>query len=350
MKLHYLLESARHCHASDLHIVVGIPPLLRRDGQIVAAKGDSITPEKAKMLAYELLNDEQRSKLERDLAFCFSTRFGEDDRARVAVYFRNGVPEMSIRLSEKHIRTREELGLPAVVDELARKPNGLVLITGPTGTGKTTTFHYMVDLINAEFRRKIVTIEDPIEFTHRYKRSIVIQQEVLTDVLDFGNALKHVLRQDPDVICVGEMRDRETIYTALMAAETGHLVIATLHTPGAAEVIQRIGSAFPEGQQAEVRFMLANALQGVISQQLMPRACGDGRVLACEVLIGTSGVRKQVRENEAHRLYSEMQAGGKYDMTTMDRSLLQLYQKGDITYDTAVSMARYPDQISKRSA
>lgn len=350
MKLHCLLQTARHHHASDLHVVVGVPPIFRKDGQIVTAKGDSISPETAKTLAYELLNDEQRTKLERELALCFSIRFGDDDRARVAVYFRNGTPEMSIRLSEKHIRDRDELGLPPIVDELARKPNGLVLITGPTGTGKTTTFHYMIDLINAEYRRKIVTIEDPIEFTHRYKRSIVIQQEVLTDVLDFNGALKHVLRQDPDVICVGEMRDRETIYTALMAAETGHLVIATLHTPGAAEVIQRIGSAFPEGQQAEVRFMLANALQGVISQQLMPRVSGEGRALACEVLIGTPGVRKQVRDNEGHRLYSEMQAGGKFDMTTMDRSLLKLYQKGDISYDTAASLARYPEQITRRSA
>jgi twitching motility protein PilT len=351
MKLHALLQTARHHHASDLHIVVGVPPIFRKDGHIVTAKGDSVTAEYATALAFELINDEQRSKLDRDLALCFSTRFGDDeDRARVAVYYRNGTPEMSIRLSEKHIRSREELGLPPVVDELARKPNGLILITGPTGTGKTTTFHYMIDLINAEYRRKIVTIEDPIEFTHKYKRSIVIQQEVLTDVLDFNSALRHVLRQDPDVICVGEMRDRETIYTALMAAETGHLVIATLHTPGCAEVIQRIGSAFPEGQQSEVRFMLANALQGVISQQLMPRAGGEGRALACEILIGTSGVRKQVRDNEGHRLYSEMQAGGKFDMTTMDRSLLQLYQRGDISYDTAVSLARYPEQISKRSA
>ncbi len=351
MKLLSLLQTARHHHASDLHIVVGVPPIFRKDGQIVTAKGDSITPETARTLAYELLNDEQRSKFDRDLALCFSTRFGKDeDRARVALYFRNGIPEMSIRLSEKHIRNREELGLPKIVEELARKPNGLVLITGPTGTGKTTTFHYMVDLINVEYRRKIVTIEDPIEFTHMYKRSIVIQQEVLTDVLDFNSALKHVLRQDPDVICIGEMRDPETIYTALMAAETGHLVIATLHTPGAAEVIQRISSAFPEGQQDEVRFMLANVLQGVISQQLIPRANGDGRIVACEVLVGTPGVRKQVRDNESHRLYSEMQAGGKYDMTTMDRSLLKLYQQGDISYDTAVSLARYPEQITKRSA
>lgn len=350
MKLHALLSAAQQNHASDLHIVVGLPPMFRVDGQIVTSTGGPVEPHQAHSLAYELLSDGQISMFEKDLALCFSTRFGEDGRARVSLYYRNNSPELSARLSEKNIQTREQLALPPIVDELVRKPNGLVIVTGPTGSGKTTTFHYMIDLINAEFRRKIVTIEDPVEFTHKFKRSIVIQQEILSDVRDFASALRHVLRQDPDVICVGEMRDRETIYTALMAAETGHLVIATLHTPGAAEVLQRIVSAFPEGQQEEVRFMLANSLQGVVAQQLLPRVNGGKRVLCSEILLATPGVRKQIRANEAHRLYSEMQSGGKYQMTTLDRSLLELYKRGEIAYDTAMSMARYPEQISNRNA
>lgn len=350
MSLHGLLRAARQHGASDVHVVAGLPPLFRLDGHIVSAKGAALDAEGCRSLAFELLNDRQRDKLDEDLALCFSTRFDELDRARISVYFREGVPELAVRLSERETLSRDELNLPTVVEDLARKPNGLILITGPTGTGKTTTFHHVIDLINAEYRRKIVTIEDPIEFTHRYKRSIVVQQEVLSDVHDFSSALKHVLRQDPDIIGVGEMRDRETIYTALLAAETGHLVIATLHTPGAAEVIQRISATFPEGQQDEVRFMLANSLQGVIAQQLLPRAGGGRRVLCCEVLIGTPGVKKMIRDNAAPRIYSEMQAGGRHDMITMDRALLQHYQKGNITYDTAISMARYPEQIAQRSA
>ncbi|MEX0887023.1 MAG: PilT/PilU family type 4a pilus ATPase [Phycisphaeraceae bacterium] len=350
MKLHTLLAAARHHEASDLHLVVGLPPLLRIDGSIATLKGDAVTADRARALAHELLNDAQKQRLEHDRALCFSTIFGEYDRARVAVYFRDGRPELSIRLSETAIRTREQLGLPAIVDDLARRPNGLIIITGPTGVGKTTTFHYMIDLINAEFRKKIVTIEDPIEYTHRFKRSVVVQQEVLSDVHDFAGALRHVLRQDPDVIGIGEMRDRETMYTALVAAETGHLVIATLHTPGAVEVVQRITASFPEGQQEEVRFMLASTLQAVLAQQLLPRAVTDGRVLATEILVGTSGVLHMIRENALHRVYSEMQAGRKHGMVTRDHTLLELYQRGDIAYDTAISLARYPEVIQQRSA
>jgi twitching motility protein PilT len=345
-----LLHKARQVGASDVHVVVGLSPLLRINGQIIAAKGEPMTADALKELVYEPLSELQKQRLERELGLCYSMMFGQLDRARVTTYFRNGLPELSIRLSEPTMRTRQQLGLPTICDEMAHKPNGLIIITGPTGVGKTTTFHYIIDLLNAAYRRKIITIEDPVEYTHTFKQSIVIQQEVLTDVHDFALALRHVLRQDPDVIGVGEMRDRETVYTALLAAETGHLVIATLHTPGAMEVVQRITASFPEGQQDEVRFMLAGTLQGVIAQDLLPRTDGKGRVLATEILLATAAVRHLIRENQPHRLISEMQAGRKFGMMTMDHALLDLYQRGEITYDTAVSKARYPDHIERRSA
>lgn len=350
MTLTGLLRSARKLGASDIHVVVGLPPVLRINGEIALSRGDATTADQARSLAYECLNDAQRGTLETSWQLCFSTLFNDNDRARVTIYRRNGVPELSIRLSEAAVRSREELRLPAIIDDLSRRPNGLIILTGPTGVGKTTTFHYMIDRINAESRKKIITIEDPVEYTHSSKRAIVVQQEVLTDVHGFQQALTHVLRQDPDVIGIGEMRDRETIYTALMAAETGHLVIATLHTPDAIQSIQRIVSAFPEGQQTEIRFMMANTVQAVIAQQLIPTAAGGERVLCCEVLVGVPSVRHNIRENTIHKLYSEMQAGRKFGMITMDHALLDLYQKGDITYDSALTLARDPASIRERCA
>ena len=350
MTIETLLRTGRKHEASDIHVVVGLPPVFRVGGEIVVAKGDVVTAEAATALVHACLNEEQRQRLDVDWQLCFSTRFGERDRARVTIYLRNGTPELSIRLSEREMRTRDELRLPAVIDELARKSNGLIVITGPTGVGKTTTFHYIIDLINNESRKKIITIEDPVEYTHISKRALVIQQEVLTDVHSFPQALLHVLRQDPDVIGIGEMRDRETMYTALMAAETGHLVIATLHTPDAVQSVQRIVSAFAGEQQEEVRLMLANTLQAVLAQQLLPDAQGRGRALCSEVLIGTYAVRHNIRENTIHKLYSELQAGRKYGMVTMDHALLELYQKGEIAYDTAVSTARDPEALKARTA
>ena len=224
-------------------------------------------------------------------------------------------------------------------------PNGLVLVTGPTGVGKTTTLNFMVDSINRQRRAKIVTIEDPIEYVHENFRSIVIQQEVMTDVRSFRSALVHVLRQDPDVIVIGEMRDLETIETALIAAETGHLVFATLHTPDSVQTVQRIYSVFPAEQQNAITVQLANSLQAVVAQKLLPRADGKGRVLACEVCIATLAVRNRIRDRDVHLLYNEMQTGRKYQMQTMDSALMDLYQRGEISYDTAVSNAREPDFI-----
>jgi twitching motility protein PilT len=235
------------------------------------------------------------------------------------------------------------------VEELTRRPNGLILVTGPTGVGKTTTLNFMVDAINRHRRAKIVTIEDPIEFVHENVRSIIIQQEVTTDVLSYRSALVHVLRQDPDVIVIGEMRDLETIETALTAAETGHLVLATLHTPDSVQTIQRIFSVFPSNQQNAILVQLANCLQAILAQKLLPRASGEGRVLASEVCIATNAVRNHIREREAHNLYNEMQTGRKHQMRTMDHSLLDLYQQGEITYDVAVSSAREPDYIRHKT-
>lgn len=350
MRIEHIIAAGRRHGASDIHLLADLPPMFRLHGEIVPGKGEPLGSEAIAAIIDECLTPAQRRRLEEEWQLCVSLVFSDSGRARVTIYRRNGRPELAIRLSEMEVRGREELGLPPIVEELARKPHGLVILTGPTGVGKTTTFHYMLDLINAERSGKIITIEDPIEYVHRFKRSIVVQQEVLSDVLDIGDALRHVLRQDPDVIGVGEMRDRETIYTALSAAETGHLVIATLHTPGAADVVQRLVSSFPEGQQGEVRFMLASTLQGVIAQQLLPRAASKGLCLCCEVLIGTPAVRHHIRENQSHQLYSEMQSGRKHGMMTIDHSLLELYQRGEITYDTAVSMARSPDSIRRRAS
>ena len=236
--------------------------------------------------------------------------------------------KLAIRLCEKTVRTAAELGLPPVVEELSRLPNGLMLVTGPTGVGKTTTLNFMIDLINHNRRAKIVTIEDPVEFVHDNLRSIIVQQEVGTDVRSFREALVHVLRQDPDVIVIGEMRDLETIETALIAAETGHLVLATLHTPDTVQTIQRIYSVFPGNQQNAIIIQLASTLQAAIAQNLLPRADGHGRVLACEVLVSTPAVRNHIRERKEFNLYSEMQIGRKLQMQTMDSALLAALPEG----------------------
>jgi twitching motility protein PilT len=256
---------------------------------------------------------------------------------------------MAIRICEHVVRSAEELGLPPIVEELTRFTAGLILVTGPTGAGKTTTLNYMVDVVNRQRRAKIVTIEDPVEFVHENERSIIVQQEVGTDVRSFRDALRHVLRQDPDVIVIGEMRDLETIETALIAAETGHLVMATLHTPDAVQTVHRIYSAFPPSQQNMIVLQLSGCLQGIVAQKLLPRSDGEGRVLALEVCVATPAIRNIIRERREHQIYSEMQTGRKHQMHTMDSALLQLYQKGEISYDAALSHAHDPNFIKQRS-
>jgi twitching motility protein PilT len=343
--LEKILEGARARGASDIHLIRGLAPVLRINSDIHVSQGKPLDEAMLHDLIDKLLLPKQREILQERLQLCFSRQWEGVGRFRASVYFHAGCPELAIRLCEKTVRSAVELGLPPVVEELTRLPNGLILVTGPTGTGKTTTLNFMVDVINHNRRGKIVTIEDPVEFVHDNLRSIIVQQEVGTDVHSFREALIHVLRQDPDVIVVGEMRDLETIETALIAAETGHLVLATLHTPDTVQTIQRIASVFPADQQNAIVVQLAATLQAVFAQKLLPRADGRGRVLACEVLIATSPVRHLIRERKDYSLYNEMQTGRKLQMQTMDSALLELYQKGEITYDMALSHSREPNAM-----
>jgi twitching motility protein PilT len=347
--LEKILKGARRLNASDVHLIRGVAPVLRITGEIRPLEGEPLEQDVLQAIVDELLTPHYREELESKWQLCFSRHWPEVGRCRISIYFHSGCPEMAIRLCETRVRESAELGLPLILEELTRLPSGLLLVTGPTGVGKTTTLNYMINAINQQRRAKIVTIEDPVEFVHENIRSIVVQQEVMTDVLSFRSALIHVLRQDPDVIVVGEMRDLETIETALIAAETGHLVLATLHTPDSVQTIQRIYSVFPAEQQNAIVVQLANSLQAIVSQKLLPRADGKGRVLACEVCIATPAVRNHIREGQVHQLYSEMQTGKKYQMQTMDSSLVALYQKGEISYDTALSNARDRSHILNRT-
>ena len=342
------LAAANEFDASDLHLVAGVPPAFRVNGEIILAEEDALSEADLNAIAESLLNEQQRKKFEQEWELCISLLHRTAGRIRATFYRRNGHPEMSFRFCGDRIATREDLGLPEKIDDLARRPNGLVLVTGPTGAGKTTTLNYMVELINSERRCKIVTIEDPIEFVHANKRAIVVQQEVLTDVRSFNRALIHVLRQDPDVIVVGEMRDYETISTALTAAETGHLVLATMHSPSVSHALERIVGVFEGSAQRQIVLQLANALQGIVAQELLPAADRTRRVLAYELIVANGAVRNLIRENQIHQLENTIQTGRKEGMTLMDNCLYDLYCKCQITYDTALSRARHPDQIIRK--
>jgi twitching motility protein PilT len=344
-----LLSVALEREASDLHLVVGVPPAFRINGEIILADEDALSVEALAGMAYSLLNADQRETFDREWELCISLPHEIAGRIRVTFYRRNATPEISVRFCGRRIPSLEELGLPVKIDDLARKPNGLVLITGPTGAGKTTTLNYMVDLINSERRCKIVTIEDPIEHIHENKRAIIVQQEVLTDTHSFNRALIHVLRQDPDVIVVGEMRDHEAISAALTAAETGHLVLATLHSPSVSHAFERITGVFEGAAQRQIIMQLANSLQGIIAQELLPSADRTQRVLAYELLVANSAIRNLIRENNKHMLETVIQTGGKEGMILMDACLYDLYCRCLITYDTALSRARNPDRIVKRT-
>jgi len=345
-----LLSAANEFDASDLHLVSGVPPAFRVNGEIIIADEDALTEAEITLMAESLLNEQQRRKFDQEWELCISLLHSVAGRVRATFYRRNGHPEMSFRFCGERIATREELGLPEKIDDLARRPNGLVLVTGPTGAGKTTTLNYMVDLINSERRCKIVTIEDPIEFVHANKRAIVVQQEVLSDVRSFNRALIHVLRQDPDVIVVGEMRDFEAISTALTAAETGHLVLATLHSPNVSHALERIIGVFEGSAQRQTILQLSNALQGIIAQELLPAADRTRRVLAYELVVANNAVRNLIRENQIHQLENTIQSGRREGMNLMDNCLYDLYCKCLITYDTALSRARYPDRISPQKS
>ncbi len=337
-----LLQLAAERRASDLHLAVGAPPVLRIDGALVRTDFPVLTRETSKHMIYSLLTDAQKTYFEREQELDFSVAVQGLGRFRINVHYQRGSVEAAFRSVPLKIRSLNELGLPPVVSELTRKPNGLVLVTGPTGVGKTTTLAAMIELINTEHSKLIIVIEDPIEYVFAHKRSIIKQREVYSDTKSFAEALRRALRQDPDVIVVGEMRDLETIATALTAAETGHLVLATLHTPDAPQTIDRILDVFPPYQQQQVKVQLSDCLQGVVSQQLLPRADQPGRVVAYEVMTATSAVRHLIREHAVDQLPTVLQTGAQYGMCTMDATLKELYLKGVISYEIALSHAKHP--------
>ncbi len=347
MDIKEILQKVVEAGASDLHLTEGLPPVLRIDGELLETELPLLTSSDTKKLVYSILNDQQRIKFEKNLELDFSLAIPDISRFRVNVHMQKGSVEVAFRIVSLNIRALEELGLPPIVADLSRKPNGLVLVTGPTGMGKTTTLAAMLDLINNERRCLIISIEDPIEYLHMHKKAIVKQREVGSDTLSFASALKHVLRQDPNVILIGEMRDLETISTALTAAETGHLVLSTLHTSDAPQTIDRIIDVFPPHQQQQVKVQLADCLQGIVSQLLLSRADGKGRVVATEILIATSGIRNLIREHKTEQIPSLIQTGYKYGMQSMDKCLKELYLSGAITYEVAVSKAKDKDAFKK---
>lgn len=326
--------------ASDVHLTEGMPPVFRVNGTLIPADYKNLTREDTKRLIYSILSPEQKSRFEKEWELDFSLYYPELARFRTNVHIQRGNVEAAFRIISAKIRGLEELGLPTVVEKLALKPSGLVLITGPAGVGKTTTLAAMVDLINTERKSIIITIEDPIEYLHTHKKGIVKQREVGSDTRSFTVALKHVLRQDPNVILVGEMRDLETIATTITAAETGHLILSTLHTPDATQTIDRLVDVFPPYQQAQIRTQLASSIQGIVCQQLLPRVDGRGRVVAVEILVVTDAIRSLIREQKFEQIPTAIQTGGQLGMRLMDRSLKELYQKGIISYEVALSKVK----------
>jgi len=340
-----ILTEVHQKGGSDLHITVGLPPMMRLNGKLAPLDYPVMKPQATHDLCYSIMADEKRKSFEKTQECDFSYSIPGISRFRVNVFMQRNSVGAAIRLISVNIRDFETLGLPASVLELVQKPRGFILVTGPTGSGKSSTLAAMIDYINANRNEHIMTIEDPIEFLHSHKKCIVNQREIGADTQSFGNALKHVLRQDPDVILVGEMRDLETIGAALTAAETGHLVFATLHTQDAPQTIDRIIDVFPAHQQQQVRVQLAGALQGILCQQLLPTVDGAGRVVAVEVMVPTSAVRNLIREAKTHQIYSVMQTGTKHGMQTMDADLVALYRRGKITREMAMTKAGDPEGL-----
>ncbi|MDQ5970219.1 MAG: twitching motility protein PilT [Patescibacteria group bacterium] len=339
LRIEVLLEEVVKKKASDLHLQVGLAPMIRIDGKLSAANGAPIlTEELVEHLIFSILDDDQKQVLLKDKEFDFSFAFGDLGRFRVNAYHERGNLAAALRLIPTDILTIEQLGLPNIVNSFADYPRGLVLVTGPTGSGKSTTLAALVDKINSERSEHIITIEDPIEFTHSSKSSVVVQREVHYDTYSFSAALRSSLRQDPDVVLIGEMRDLETISAAITIAETGHLVFATLHTNSAAQSIDRMIDVFPPHQQPQVRAQLSNILMAICSQRLVPKI-GGGRIAASEILIATPAVRNIIREGKSHQLDAVIQTGADKGMQSMDRTLISLIKAGTITYDDAKTFA-----------
>ncbi len=344
--LHQLLKAMLDKGASDLHITTGSAPQLRIDGDLVPLRTEALTPVDTKQLCYSILTDAQKLRFEEDQELDLSFGVKNLARFRANVYMQRGAVAGAFRLVPFNIIPLEEIGLPPIVSELCERPRGLVLVTGPTGSGKSTTLASMLDRINQRHRAHIVTIEDPIEYLHPHKNSLVNQREIGSDSQSFKRALKYILRQDPDVVLIGEMRDLETIEAALTIAETGHLALATLHTNNAVQSINRIIDVFSPHQQAQIRAVLAFVLEGVICQTLIPRASGSGRVLACEVMVPNAAIRNLIREDKLHQIYSQMQIGQtKFGMQTMNQALADLVLRRLITVDEAMGRTSDPDEL-----
>lgn len=349
--IHEMLKTAVESGASDLHVSTGIPPMLRIDGVMRAIEHPILMPNDTKQLCYSLLTEAQKHKFEEHHELDFSFGVKGLSRFRGNIFLQRGAMAGAFRRIPYKFLSFEELGLPPVVKDLARKPRGLVLVTGPTGSGKTTTLASIIDLINTERAEHILTVEDPIEYIHPHKKCLVNQREVGADTLSFKNALKYILRQDPDVVLLGEMRDIETIETALTIAETGHLCFATLHTNGCVQTINRIVDVFPTNQQAQIRTQLSFVLEGVLSQTLIPRMSGQGRVLALEVMVPNMAIRALIRDDKIHQIYSQMQMGQqKFGMQTMNQSLFLQVHKRNISRDSAMLRSHDPEELGQMIA
>jgi twitching motility protein PilT len=348
VNLQQLLKAMVEKGASDLHITTGSPPQLRIDGSLVPLRVNAMSPTDTKQICYSVLTDTQKMRFEEDQELDFSFGVRNLARFRANLFLQRGAVGGVFRTIPFKIASIADLGLPSVLEELCNKPRGLVLVTGPTGSGKSTTLAAMIDKINTERHEHIITVEDPIEYLHAHKACVVNQREVGADTNSFKKALKYILRQDPDVVLIGEMRDLETIEAALVTAETGHLCFATLHTNSAVQTINRIIDVFPPNQQSQIRAQLSFVLEGIVSQTLLPKATGTGRVPALEVMIPNAAIRNLIREDKVHQLYSQMQIGqGKSGMQTLNQCLASLYIRRHITLEEAVSHSSEPEELQQ---
>lgn len=345
VEMKFLLETVVDEEASDLHVCEGCPPMMRMHGGLVPFDTPPLNSEDTERLMRGITSEKNQEKVRMTGGVDFGFGFVDRARFRVSIYRQKGSFAMALRLIPSRILTLEEIGLPAMAKDLLYKPRGLILVTGPTGCGKTTTLASMLNIINHERDCHILTIEDPIEYFHEHGTAIVTQREVGVDVASFQDAIVGGLRQDPDVILVGEMRDLPTMEAAIRAAETGHLVFSTLHTTGAGRTVDRIIDAFPVGQQGQVRSQISQSLVAVISQALLVRAGGKGRVAAFEMMVSTPSIQNLIRENKTFRIHSDIQTGARYGMKTLDMSLMELYHGGHISYESMMAVAQDPDQI-----